>query len=327
MPRRARPPPTRWREPRTASAASSNTGSSIARESARASLAWACDSSRSHASSVVRASARRRRTRSGDACAGSSPNATCSRRRASSWPPSHHSWLASATVSAKPLAGPGGLQRIEQRGAGGRGIARGGLRVGERALQRAAAGLLAGLVGQQSQRGGVAARRAPRRGGLQFSGGGAEQRDRVFIAGAGGLLDVMGAPHRSRAVAFQRLGGAGVRAEPPRGRGCHVDGVAHDRVAKHEPARAPWPVGRARGEAARRGRAAPPARAARPRRRPVRARTGRRRRRRRRVPVAHRAPAQPTRRPARPRPRAAPSRPRRRERARGVARTRASCSR
>ena len=43
--------------------------------------------------------------RSGDGCAGRSPRATCSRRRASSWLPSHQSWLASATVSRRRSPG------------------------------------------------------------------------------------------------------------------------------------------------------------------------------------------------------------------------------
>ncbi len=84
-----------------ASAASSKTGSPMARASSRASLAWPSASRRSQSDSAVRASASRRRMRSADGWAGSSPSARCRRRRASSLRPSHHSALASATVSAR----------------------------------------------------------------------------------------------------------------------------------------------------------------------------------------------------------------------------------
>jgi hypothetical protein len=137
----------------------------------------------------------------------------------------------------QPLARHRGLKRLQQRPAGLRGIARGSLGVGEPPLQPASAFPLGWVVGQQSQRGGVAARRDPGRRRLQLRGRGAEQLDRVFVAGAGGVLDVVGALNRPRAAALERLRRPGVRAESPGGWRCRVDGVANDRVAKSEPAR------------------------------------------------------------------------------------------
>ena len=142
-----------------ASAAASNTGSPIARASSRASLAcaWLPEVEPSRA---VSASASRKRMRSGDGCAGSSPSATCSRRRAGSWPPSHHSWLASATVTASRSLGRRAVRaRRAASCARRRGSPRRRLRVGEQLLHPRAA--LAG----SGRRAAAAARRhgsAPR---------------------------------------------------------------------------------------------------------------------------------------------------------------------
>ena len=190
-----------------ASAATSKTRSPIARASSRASLVWACASCRSQALSAVSASASRSRMRSGDGCAGRSPSATCSRRRASSWPPSHQSWLASATVSR-------GARRPAASRSASTSVAR------APAVSPAAASASASrdciairrdpVVGQQPQRRGVEACGGARRGRLQLARRRGEQRDRPLVPGAGRVLDVVGALDRRRR--------RGARARPPRAR-------------------------------------------------------------------------------------------------------------
>ena len=121
----------------------------------------------------------------------------------------------------------------------GGGVAGRGLRVGERELEPAPALALGRPVGEQAQRGGVEAGRGLRCRALQLRRRVAQQRDRVLVPGVGGVLDVMGALHGSGAAPLERLGRAGVGAEPPpRGRG-DIDGVVRDRMPEREAPRHP----------------------------------------------------------------------------------------
>ena len=129
----------------------------------------------------------------------------------------------------------GGRERAQQRFARGLRVSGGRLGIGAQPLQPSPA--LALGVGQQPQRGGVIARRGGGGRGLQLDRGGAEQRDRVLVAGAGGVLDVVGALHRAGAAALQFGGRAGVSAEPPAAGRRDVHRVPHHGVAEREAAR------------------------------------------------------------------------------------------
>ena len=92
-------------------------------------------------------------------------------------------------------------------------------------------------VGQQPERGRVIVRGGGGGRGLQLDRGRLEERDRVFVAGARGVLNVVRAWHGAGAAAFQLGGGTVVCAEPPATGGRDVDRVAHHRVAEREAAR------------------------------------------------------------------------------------------
>ena len=94
-----------------------------------------------------------------------------------------------------------------------------------------------GVVRQQPQR---ALEVARRRGGRLLehpAGGVGQQIDRGAIAAPGGVLDVTRALDRAGAVAGERVRGAGVRAQSPRGGSGGVDGVPQQRVTEDETAR------------------------------------------------------------------------------------------
>ena len=171
--------------------------------------------------------------RSGDGAAGSSPSATCRRRRASAWPPSHHSWLARATVSGRRSSGPAVRSASSTTAARRCRVAGGGLRVGEAQPGGAA---WRRRSSEQPQRGGVEARGAGRGGGLQLVGG---RGSSAIAASSPGerraRRDGRARPGRPRAL--ERVRGAGVRAEPPAAGRRRVDGVADDGVAEGEAAR------------------------------------------------------------------------------------------
>ena len=111
------------------------------------------------------------------------------------------------------IGGTGAGQRVVKGRPGSDGVTGRRLGVGEEPLRRGAS--LAIGVGQQPQRGGVEARGGRRRPRLELGGGGAEQRDRVLVTGARGVLDVVRERDRTGAASFELGGGAGVRAEPP----------------------------------------------------------------------------------------------------------------
>ena len=242
--------------------------------------------------------------RSADGSAGSSPSATCRRRRASSLRPSHHSALASATVSASRCSREAEPQRVEQRVARGRRVAGGRLRVGEPRLHPGSALALLGPLGEQAQRGGLEAGRGGRRGGLQL----ARRRRRAARSPARRRRRAACSTWWARATtpapsALERPRRAGVRAQPPAAGRRHVDRVADERVAEGEaPRRAGRPHERARQqlvERAQRGCLGELGDLG----GETRARTDRRRPRPRRAAGAPRARGPPARPPGRRRPR------------------------
>ena len=139
----------------------------------------------------------------------------------------------------QPLAGAAALERVDERVMRGGGVAGRGLGVGERELEPAPAFALGRPVGEQAQRGGVEAGRGLRCRALQLRRRVAQQRDRVLVPGVGGVLDVMGALHGSGAAPLERLGRAGMGAEPPPRRRGDIDGVVRDRMPEREAPRHP----------------------------------------------------------------------------------------
>ena len=153
--------------------------------------------------------------------------------------------VGDADGQAQPLGRGRRAQRVEQRLARPDRVARGGLGVGEPGLDR---GARLRAIGQEAQHGGVKARRRRRRGRLQLAGGGAEQRDRLLVTASGGVLDVVGALHRSGATAAERERRTRVRAEKPAARRGDVDRVADHGMAEGEAARGSARPHQRRGE-------------------------------------------------------------------------------
>ena len=246
-PRRAPPPPAR--RPRTRDRRSC--GHRRARR-------WPgrAASGRSHAISAIRARASRRRMRSGDGCAGRSPSATCSRVRACSCPPSHHSWFASATVSISRSSASASCSARTSVSRAPCGSPAAACASASWRHRRSRSGRASCALGQQPQRGREVAGRRGRRGRLQIVRRGDEHVDGRAVARLRDVLDVMGPPQRRGAAGLERRGGPGVRAELPAAGRRRVHGVPEDGVAEGEPARSLGRADEAHARAARRGSAA-----------------------------------------------------------------------
>ncbi len=91
--------------------------------------------------------------------------------------------------------------------------------------------------GHEPQRGRVPARGARRGAPRAVAGGLLEERDRVGVAVAGGVLGVAGTGRRRGVAGGQGGAGALVGADPPPRAGGLVDGVADERAAECEAAR------------------------------------------------------------------------------------------
>ena len=127
-----------------------------------------------------------------------------------------------------PLVGVAlAVERVEQRRAGGGGVAGGALRLREGDLRRA--------VRREALRGGVEARRRGGRRALELARGLDQQGGGRGVAGLGGVLDVVSPRHHSCPLSFERRGGARVGGESPAAGRALVDGVADDRMPEREP--------------------------------------------------------------------------------------------